>query len=104
MSIKKIVTLFWYALPIQLFLLHFRKHVEFLIIWYILLATITGHFLNSFGADSLFLAPEYMGKVNLVSTAIVGFALGIFLMSWNITTSFYMLAVFGFWLPPRSLF
>jgi hypothetical protein len=86
MSIKKIVTLFWYALPIQLFLLHFRKHVEFLIIWYILLATITGHFLNSFGADSLFLAPEYMGKVNLVSTAIVGFALGIFLMSWNITT------------------
>lgn len=86
MSIKKIGALIWYALPIQLFLLHFRKHVEFLVIWYILLATITGHFLNSFGANSLFLAPEYMGKVNMVSTAIVGFALGIFLMSWNITT------------------
>ena len=86
MIIKKIASFVWYALPVQLFLLHFRKHIELLIIWYILLATITGHFLSNFGADSLFLAPEYMGEVNFLSTAIVGFALGIFLMSWNIAT------------------
>ncbi|MBU3743854.1 MAG: hypothetical protein FGM61_04805 [Sediminibacterium sp.] len=86
MTIKKIASFFWYALPVQLFLLHFRKHIELLIIWYILLATITGHFLSNFGADSLFLAPEYMGEVNFLSTAIVGFALGIYLMSWNIAT------------------
>lgn len=86
MIIKKITSFIWFSLPLQLFLLHFRKHVELLIIWYILLSTITGHFLSNFGADSLFLAPEYMGQVNFVSTAIVGFALGIFLMSWNIAT------------------
>ncbi|NDA60625.1 MAG: hypothetical protein EBX50_01160 [Chitinophagia bacterium] len=86
MTIKKIASFIWYALPVQLFLLHFRKHIELLIIWYILLATITGHFLSNFGADSLFLAPEYMGEVNFLSTTIVGFALGIFLMSWNIAT------------------
>ena len=86
MFIKKIFSLIWFSLPVQLFLLHFRKHLEFLVIWYILLATITGNFLNKFGANSLFLAPEYYGQVNFISTAIVGFALGIFLMSWNITT------------------
>ena len=86
MFIKKIFSLFWFALPVQLFLLHFRKHLEFLVIWYILLGTITGNLMNKFGANSLFLAPEYYGQVNFISTAIVGFALGIFLMSWNIVT------------------
>ncbi len=42
--------------------------------------------MRTFGADSLFLAPEYFGEINVLSTAIVGFALGIFIMSWNITT------------------
>ncbi len=86
MSLKKLFSIFWYALPVQLFLLHFRKHQELLIIWYILFSTVTGHFLSNFGADSLFLTPEYFGTTNFLSTAIVGFALGIFLMSWNIAT------------------
>jgi hypothetical protein len=76
----------WYAMPIQLFLLHFRRYQVFLVIWYILVATVTGNFLRAFGADSLFLAPEYLGDVSAISTAIVGFAIGIFIMSWNITT------------------
>lgn len=42
--------------------------------------------MSTFGADSLFLAPEYLGEVNGVSIAIVGIATGIFIMSWNITT------------------
>jgi hypothetical protein len=86
MSLKKFFSLFWYALPVQLFLLHFRKHQELLILWYILFSTVTGHFLSNFGADSLFLTPEYFGSTNFISTAIVGFAFGIFLMSWNIAT------------------
>jgi hypothetical protein len=40
----------------------------------------------TYGANSLFLAPEYFGGVTALSTAIVGFAIGIFIMSWNITT------------------
>lgn len=86
MSLKKFFSIIWFALPVQLFLLHFRKHQELLILWYILLSIVTGHFLSNFGADSLFLTPEYFGTTNFLSTAIVGFALGIFLMSWNIAT------------------
>ena len=77
---------FWHSLPVQLFLLHFRRYQVFLVFWYILVATVAGDFLHTFGANSLFLAPEYFGEVTILSTAIVGFSLGIFIMSWNITT------------------
>ncbi len=76
----------WRSLPLQLFLLHFRRYQVFLIFWYILFATVAGKFLFTFGANSLFLAPEYFGQVSALSMMIVGFALGIFVMSWNITT------------------
>jgi energy-coupling factor transporter transmembrane protein EcfT len=39
-----------------------------------------------FGANTLFLAPEYLGSVNAAGAAITGIATGIFIMSWNITT------------------
>ena len=42
--------------------------------------------MQSFGANSLYLAPEYLGKVNALSTAFVGFGIGVFIMSWNIST------------------
>ncbi|HEX5024445.1 MAG TPA: hypothetical protein VFV68_04200, partial [Agriterribacter sp.] len=42
--------------------------------------------MSSYGADSLFLAPEYLGEVNGFSMALVGVAMGVFIMSWNITT------------------
>ena len=77
---------FWRSLPVQLFLLHFRRYQVFLVLWYILFATVAGNFMFTFGANSLFLAPEYFGDVTALSTAIVGFAIGIFFMSWNITT------------------
>jgi hypothetical protein len=70
----------------QLLMLHFRRYQIFLLLWYILFATIAGLFMKSYGADSLFLAPEYFNKVSAASTAIVGFSIGIFIMSWNITT------------------
>lgn len=77
---------FYYSLPIQLFLLHFRKSQLLLIFWLILFLTLTGNFMKIFGADALFLAPEYLGNVNAGGAAIVGIATGIFMMSWNITT------------------
>ncbi len=83
---KKYLTGFWYSLPVQLFLLHFKHYQIFLLFWYILFATIAGNFMSSFGAVSLFLAPEYMGNVSFFSSAIVGVAIGVFIMSWNITT------------------
>jgi Patatin-like phospholipase len=42
--------------------------------------------MKTFGADSLFLAPEYLGNVNSFSSAIVGMSVGMFIMSWNIAT------------------
>jgi len=83
---KKYLVGFYYSLPIQLLLLHFRRYQVLLIFWYILFATISGNFLQAYGANSLYLSPEYLGEVNALSSAIVGFSIAIFIMSWNITT------------------
>lgn len=83
---KKYLVGIWYSLPIQLFLLHFRRYQVILIFWYMLFATLTGDFMQTFGAYSLFLAPEYLGEVSALSTGIVGVAIAVFFMGWNITT------------------
>lgn len=77
---------FYYSLPIQLLLLHFRKYQVFLIFWFILFSTVNGTFMKRYGANTLYLAPEYLGNVNAISTSLVGFTVGVFVMSWNITT------------------
>ena len=83
---KTFLTGFYFSFPVQLFLLHFRKYQVLLLFWIILFATVRGGFLKTFGADSLFLGPEYLGDVNALSMVFVGIGLGIFIMSWNITT------------------
>src|SRR3954452_19029383 len=83
---KKYFTGFYFSLPVQLFLLHFRRYQVLLVFWYILFATVAGNFLQPYGADTLYLAPEYWGTVNTWSMGLTGFAIGIFAMSWNITT------------------
>ncbi len=77
---------FYYSFPIQLVLLHLRKYQVLLLFWFVLASAINGNFMSTFGADSLFLAPEYLGNVNAVSAAFVGIATAIFFMSWHITT------------------
>ncbi|HMF71366.1 MAG TPA: hypothetical protein VK616_07810, partial [Flavitalea sp.] len=76
----------YYSFPLQLVLLHFKKFQVLLIFWYLLFSIVSGSFMKSFGADSLFLAPEYLGNVDFISAAIVGISIGVFIMSWNITT------------------
>src|SRR5688572_27499575 len=77
---------FLYSFPIQLLFLHLRKYQVLLAFWFILFSTINGTFMHTFGADSLYLAPEYLGSVNSFGAAIVGVAIGMFIISWNITT------------------
>lgn len=77
---------FIFSFPIQLLFLHFRKYQVLLVFWFVLFSTVGGVFMKSFGADSLFLAPEYLGNVNSFSYAIVGISVGMFIMSWNIAT------------------
>ena len=76
----------FYSLPLQLFILHFRKYQVLLIFWYILFSTVASSFMKNFGADALFFSPEYLGSVNFFGTFITGISLGILIMSWNITT------------------
>lgn len=42
--------------------------------------------MKSFGSESLFLSPEYLGDVNAIGTAIMGMSIGVLIMCWNITT------------------
>jgi hypothetical protein len=77
---------FYFSFPIQLLFLHFRKYQVLLLFWFILFAVVNGSFMNTFGADSLFLAPEYLDNVNSISAALVGASIGMFIMSWNIST------------------
>jgi hypothetical protein len=76
----------YHSFPIQLVLLHFKKFQVLLFFWFILFSTVNGTFMKTFGADSLYLAPEYLGDVNALAALFVGIAIGIFIMSWNITT------------------
>lgn len=82
--------LFWkglyHSFPVQLVLLHLKKFQVLLIFWFVLFSTVNGTFMKTFGADSLYLAPEYLGNVSMVATLFVGMAIGVFIMSWNITT------------------
>ena len=57
-----------------------------LIFWYVIGSTINSGFMENYGADALFFSTEYLGNVNALSAAIVGIAMGIFVMCWNITT------------------
>ena len=77
---------FFCSFPVQLLLLHFKKHQLLLLYWIILFSILHGSFMKMFGAHALFLAPEYLGEVNGFSSAMVGMAAGVFVMSWNITT------------------
>lgn len=83
---KRLLYNIFYSFPVQLFILHFRKYQVLLVFWYILGSTINSGFMKTYGADALFLSPEYLGTVNALGAAIVGIALGVFVMSWNVTT------------------
>lgn len=82
----KIINDIFRFLPVQLFLLHFRKYQLFLIFWIILVLIITGHLAAIFGASTLFLSPEYLGKTNFRSMFLLGGAMAVFVMAWHITT------------------
>ena len=87
---------FCYSFPVQLLFLHFRKYQVLLVFWFILFAVVNGSFMDTFGADSLFLAPEYLDNVNSISAALVGLAIGMFIMSWNISTFVLLSKYFKF--------
>ena len=76
----------YHTFPLQLLLMHLKKHQILLIFWVILWLCVLGQFGKLYGIPYLFLDPEYLGKVDYLSFSILGAAFGGFLMTWNITT------------------
>lgn len=83
---RQILNDIYFSFPVQLFILHFRKYQVLLIFWLMLGSIIDSELMKGFGADALFFVPEYMNNVNALSAGLVGVAMGVFFMSWNITT------------------
>jgi len=81
---RKTLDRFLYFFPFQLVLLHLKRNHFLLFFWLVLFAFTTQSFANKLGIPYLFLAPEYQGKVDIWSFAILGFSLGAFIMAFNI--------------------
>ncbi len=77
---------FYFSFPIQLLMMHIKKHQALLLAWIILFLGAAGQFGQLYGIRYLFWDPEYLGSVNYIGFAIVGAAFGGFIMTWNITT------------------
>lgn len=93
---KKYLLGIWYSFPVQLIFLHFRKYQLLLVFWFLLGSAVSSGFMHTYGADSLFLSPEYLGRVNFLSAFFVGTAFGGFVMSWNIASFILFSSYFKF--------
>ena len=91
---RKFLRSFYFSFPVQLVLLHLKKHLLILLIWFLLFAIVSNLFGKVFGLSYLFLDPEYLGKVNFWSFFIVGLMLGLFIMAFHISS--YILNSFRF--------
>jgi hypothetical protein len=83
-----------YSFAIQLVVMHIKKNQLMLLYWLLLFGFVSQSFSKRFGIPYLFLDPEYLGKVNIISFFIVGVACGVFIMAFNISS--YILNSFRF--------
>lgn len=83
-KIKSIISILWRFFPIQLILLQLKKSHFIIGIWVLLFAIITQNFGAKFGMPYLFLSPEYLGEVNILSYFILGFSIGGFFMAYHL--------------------
>jgi len=77
---------FIYSFPVQLLVVLFKRNLVLLLYWVILFGFITGGILEKFGTSYLFLNPEYRGNVGFTSFFIMGFAVGSFVMVFNVSS------------------
>lgn len=74
----------YYSFPIQLVILHFKRNLALILIWIFTASVIYGLTLSKYGAQFLFLAPEYFDQTDYKSFFIMGFAYGGFVMAFNL--------------------
>lgn len=70
--------------PLQLFFLQFKKNYALLLIWVLLFGFVNKNIAMSLGIPYLFLSPEYLNEVSMISYFILGFALGGFFMAFHL--------------------
>lgn len=99
MTARLTLTRWWrrvlYFFPFQLLLLHLKKNHLLLLTWVLLFAYVTESLGVKYGVPYLFLFPEYFGRVDFLSHAITGFALGGFITAFNL----YSYAMHGYRFP-----
>ncbi len=70
--------------PLQLFFLHFKKNHVLLLVWGLLFGFVSQTVASGFGVPYLFLSPEYLNEVGMLSYFILGFAVGGFFMAFHL--------------------
>lgn len=73
----------FYFFPFQLLFLHLKRNHLILALWLILFGIVTQQVGQKFGLPYLFLYPEYLGRVDFLSHAVLGFSCGGFIMAFN---------------------
>lgn len=74
----------FYFFPLQLFFVHLKKNILLLSLWVIIFGITLKFIGTKYGISTLFLAPEYLGRVDFRSFLIFGFAVGGFVMAFNL--------------------
>lgn len=74
------------SFPVQLLFLNLRQNYVIMVLWTLLFGLVTESVGTRFGIPYLFLDAEYLGHVNFVSFFILGFCMGIFFISVNLST------------------
>ena len=72
--------------PFQLFLVNLKRNHLLLLFWAIIFGIVSESIVAKYGIPYLFLAPEYLGELSFWSYAIMGFSIGGFVMTFNITS------------------
>ncbi|MBL4669508.1 MAG: patatin-like phospholipase family protein [Flavobacteriales bacterium] len=80
--IRKLIFFF----PLQLLLVNLKRNHLLLLLWLILFGFVSNSIAGKYGIHYLFLAPEYLNTVSIWSYSIVGFAIGGFVMTFNISS------------------
>jgi len=83
-KIKGFISVLWRFFPVQLILLQLKKSHFIIGVWVLFFAIITQNFGAKFGIPYLFLSPEYLGEVNMLSYFILGFSIGGFFMAYHL--------------------
>lgn len=74
----------FYSFPFRLVLLDLKKNQLLLIFWLFFFGVITNQVATRYGVSYLFLGPEYMDNISVISYFITGFACGGFIVAYNL--------------------